>query len=322
MARAVWSGSISFGLVNVPVKAYAAVHDHSLHFNQLDPKGNRISYKKVSSSSGREVGADDIQMGYEISKGHYVTFEPDELTDLRPRSNKSIEISDFVELDQIDPVFYDHTYWLGPDGDAAAEPYALLASALDGQGKVGIGTVVIRTKQYLGAVRPQQGGLALSTMRFADEIVALADVTDLPKRSDAPNAKHVKLAAQIIDALSTEWEPERYHDTYTEEVRALIEAKANGEEITVESEPEGGATVVDLMEALQASVDEARNRRSGGRGAATSKAKAKAKAPTKAPTKARASRKKPKAAATATPRAKAKVKAAAPKVRAPARKSA
>src|SRR6478752_8371428 len=190
MARAIWSGSISFGLVNVPVKAYSAVRDHDVHFHQLDRKsGARVRNKKVSEKTGREVKPDDIRMGFEVGKGTYVTFDKDELAELKPESTRAIEITDFVDLDEIDPIYYERTYWLAPDGDAAKKAYGLLLAAMDERARVGIGSVVMRDKQYLTAIRPLDGVLAMSTMRFADEVVPRKEIEQLPSRSGKPDAK-------------------------------------------------------------------------------------------------------------------------------------
>ena len=190
MARPVWRGTISFGLVNVPVKAHTAVRDHDVHFHQLEKQsGSRIRNEKVSEKSGREVDADDIEMGFEVRKGRYVTFDKDELHELQPASTKAIEVSDFVEIDDIDPIFYERTYWLVPDGDAAKSrtsccwrrwrPATASASA----------RVVMRNKQYLTAIRPLEGALAMSTMRFADEVVPRAEIEDVPKRRPSPTPR-------------------------------------------------------------------------------------------------------------------------------------
>jgi DNA end-binding protein Ku len=257
MARAIWSGSVSFGLVNVPVKAFSAVRDHSVHFNQLEKgTGARINYKKVSEKTGKEVGADDIESGYELSSGKYVVVDDDELDRLRPRTSRTIDVADFVELAEIDPIYYERTYWLAPDGEAAERPYRLLLAAMESEGKAGIGTVVMRKKQYLAAIRPLDGALAMSTMRFADEVVPQSDL-DLPKPA-RPEAKELKLASQIIGALATDWDPTRYHDTYTEELKGLIEAKAKGRDIVVQEDEPAEASVVDLMQALEASLAAAR----------------------------------------------------------------
>jgi DNA end-binding protein Ku len=261
MRRAIWSGSISFGLVNVPVKLYSAVKRKDVQFHQFDKSGNRIHNKRVSEKSGREVDYDDIVKGYELSKGEHVLIEPGELEAYRPESTRTVEISDFVDLAEIDPIFYDHTYYLAPDGKPAHKPYALLLEAMQKKGRVAIGTVVIRTKQYLAAVRPFDGALALSTMLFADEIVPVSDVVD--KVEAAVSDRELKMAMQIIDSLTSEWEPERYHDTYREEVLGLIKKKAKGQDLVVEEpEEEKQAEVLDLMAALEASLAEAKR---GGR---------------------------------------------------------
>jgi DNA end-binding protein Ku len=308
MARAVWSGSISFGLVNVPVKAYSAVRDHSVHFHQLEKgTGARIRYRKVSDTSGEEVDADDIELGYELKKGTYVTVDPDELDELRPETTRTIDVSDFVALDEIDPVYYEHTYWLGPDGEGAERAYRLLLSAMEDQQRVGIGSVVMRNKQYLAAIRPLDGALAMSTMRFADEVVAQDDI-DLDIGGSKPPAKELRLATQIIDSLAAEWKPEQYHDTYTDELHDLIARKAKGEDVRTEpSAPESGAKVLDLMAALQASVDAAK---SGDGSARSRKAPAK-KRPAKASTSRRSPAKK-----------KSPAKRPAAKKKSPARRSA
>ena len=265
MPRAIWKGSISFGLVNVPVQAKPAVRDHEVHFHRLE-KGTRarVRNQKVSDKTGKEVDADDVEMGYETSKGHYVTFDPDELADLRPASTRSIDITDFVPLADIDPIYYERTYWLAPDGDAATQAYSLLVAAMEERQRVGVGSVVMRTKQYLAAVRPLEGVLAMSTMRFADDVVPRSDVDGLPKRATKAKPKEIELATTIIDSLASDWDPKRYHDTYTEELRDLIDRKAKGEEITVEESAEAeDPDIGDLMDALKASVDDAkRSRRS------------------------------------------------------------
>jgi DNA end-binding protein Ku len=261
MPRAIWSGSISFGLVNVPVKAYVAVRDHTIHFHQLDKKtGARVEYRKVSSKTGRKLDADDIERGYEVTKGKYVVVEDAEFEELRPRSTRTIDVTDFVELATIDPIYYENTYWLGTDGEGSARAYRLLFEAMEKKQRVAIGTVVMRNKQYLAAIRPLEGALAMSTMRFADEVVPRSEIDDIPSASVEPTDREVRLASQIIDSLTTEWDPARYEDAYTEELRELIEAKAKGKEVTVEPEIEPEAKVLDLMEALKASVEEHRKR--------------------------------------------------------------
>jgi DNA end-binding protein Ku len=262
MARPVWSGTISFGLVNVPVKAYTAVRDHDVHFHQLQKRtGSRIRYQKVAEKSGKEVDPNDIEMGFEIGKGRYVTFDKEELDELRPESTRAVEVSDFVALEDIDPIYYERTYWLVPDGQAAAKAYQLLRAAMEERQRVAIGTVVMRNKQYLAAIRPLEGALAMSTMRFADEVVPRSELDELPRRSK-PEAKNLGMAVQLLDAMTTDWDPRRYEDTFTDELRQRIRAKDKGEEIVEEAErPEPTGTVIDLMAALEGSLDAAKGGR-------------------------------------------------------------
>jgi DNA end-binding protein Ku len=252
---------VSFGLVNVPVKAHTAVRDHDVHFHRLDKRsGARVRNKKVSEKSGREVDDDDIEMGFEISKGRYVTFDADELRELRPESTRAIEVTDFVSLDEIDPIYYERTYWLAPDGDAAKQAYQLLLAAMEDRRLVAIGTVVMRNKQYLTAVRPLDGVLAMSTMRFADEVVPRSEVDGLPRRGGKVDPKLLRMATQIVDSLTGEWKPQAYHDTFTDELRSRITAKDRGKQV-VRDEPKDDGKVLDLMAALEASVESARGKR-------------------------------------------------------------
>jgi DNA end-binding protein Ku len=259
MARAIWSGAISFGLVSVPVKAFTAVRPHSVKFHQLDPKGARVRYEKISEKTGKPV--EDIQLGYERTKGKYVTFDPDEIAKLRPKATKTIDVGDFVDLADIDPIYYDSTYWLAPDGEAATKAYALLVDAMEDKQKVGVGSVVMRNRQRLAAVRPLDGALAMSTMHWADEIVSKKDVDGIPARASKPSSKEVALANQIIDSLSGDWNPKQYRDTYTEELEDLIERKAKGQKVTIEESPQEEGELLDLMAALEKSVEAARGRR-------------------------------------------------------------
>jgi DNA end-binding protein Ku len=261
MARSLWTGSISFGLVNVPVKAFTAVRDHDVHFHQLDKKsGSRIRYRKVAEETGKEVDSDDIALGFEVKNGRYVTFDEAEMKALRPKSTRVIEVSDFVALEEIDPIFYENTYWLAPDGEGAKKSYQLLVTAMEDEQQVGIGTVVLRDKQHLTAVRPLDGVLAMSTMRFADEVVERSEIEGLPRRSKT-DPKALRMAKQIIEGLSSEWNPKQYHDTYTEALRKRITAKNAGKEV-VETAEEPAGRVLDLMAALEASVNASKKRRS------------------------------------------------------------
>jgi DNA end-binding protein Ku len=268
MARAIRSGTISFGLVNVPVKLYSAVHSKNLQFHQFDPKGNRIKNKRVSEKSGREVDYSEIVKGYEVKKGQYVMVDPSELDAYKPESTKTIEISDFVDLDEIDPIYYESTYYLAPDGKAAEKPYRLLLESMEKKGKAAIGKVVIRTKQYLAAIRPMDGVLALSTMRFADEVVPTSEVKNGSSSKDASvSSREVAMASQIIDSLTSKWDPSQYHDTYREQVLELLKKKAAGKEIVVDEPEEDQGQVLDLMAALEASLAEAKK---GGRSSSRS----------------------------------------------------
>jgi DNA end-binding protein Ku len=251
---------ISFGLVNVAVKAHTAVRDHDVHFHQLDKRsGARIRNRKVSAKSGREVDADDIEMGFEVAKGRYVTFDKGELRELQPASTRAIEVTDFVALDDIDPIYYERTYWLVPGDDQAKASYQLLLAAMLERQRVGIGTFVMRNKQYLAAIRPLETVLAMSTMRFADEVVPRSEIEGMPTRRSKPEAKALKMATQLLDSMASDWKPTRYHDTYAEELRARIQAREKGKDI-VEDEPaeEPTGKVVDLVEALEASLAKSR----------------------------------------------------------------
>jgi DNA end-binding protein Ku len=271
MARPVWTGTISFGLVNVAVKAYTAVRDHDVHFNQLEKgSGSRIRNRKVAEKSGKEVDPDDIEMGFEIRKGRYVTFDKKELEALRPASTRMIDVSDFVALADIDPIYYERTYWLGPDGDASKQAYNLLLAAMEERERVAIGTVVMRNKQYLTAVRPLDGVLAMSTMRFADEVVPRADVDGLPNRRAKPEAKALRMATQLVESLASNWDPARYHDTYVEELRKRIKARDKGKEIVEQDEQPTEGKVLDLMAALERSVEAAKGRTSAKKASAKS----------------------------------------------------
>jgi len=254
VARSIWTGSISFGLVNIPVRLYSAIHEHDVHFHQLAPDGSRIHYERVSEKTGKAVDYDKIRRGFETSRGRYVVFDKGELEALQPASTKTIDIEDFVGLAEIDPVYYERTYLLAPDGEGAGKGYALLASVMDDTQRVAIGKVVMREKQYLAAIRPYGKGLALSTMRFADEVADPAKVDVFPARKATVNPREKKMAKEIVESMAGSWDPERYHDDYEEQLRAVIKAKAKGKTVEVEHE-EPTAQVVDLMEALRASLD-------------------------------------------------------------------
>jgi DNA end-binding protein Ku len=257
MPRSIWSGAISFGLVNVPVKLYSAVSRKTVRFHQLNKDtGHRIQQKRVDPVSGDEVAYEDIVKGYELTRDRYVVLTPEELDALDPERTRTIDIEDFVDLEDIDPIYYDHPYYLVPDR-GAGKAYTLLLDAMRDSGKVAIARVVLRSKEQLVAIRPAPGDvLMMETMVFHDEVVPPDSIEDLPE--DAETAKtsdrELKMARQLIDSLSSDFEPERYHDEYREKVLDLIERKAQGEEIAVQPEAPKPERVPDLMAALEASL--------------------------------------------------------------------
>jgi DNA end-binding protein Ku len=255
MARAIWSGAISFGLVNVPVKLYSATSPKTVRFHQISSKtGARVRQKRVDPSTDEEVPYEEIVKGYEISPERYVLIDPEELDALDPKATKTIDIEDFVDLDEIDPIYYDHSYYLAPT-TGGAKAYRLLLDAMRESGKVGIGRVVLRSKQQLCALRPTGEVLTLSTMLFGDEVLAPDRLDELDAVEDAPASdRELQMAEQLISSLSREFDPSKYHDDYRERVLQLIERKAAGEEIAVEPEAEEPSAAPDLMAALEASL--------------------------------------------------------------------
>jgi DNA end-binding protein Ku len=266
MPRPIWNGSISFGLVNVPVKVFTATSPQDVRFHQLRrTDASRIRQKRVSALDGEEVPYEEIVKGYELGPDQYVIIEPDELAALDPKKTQTIDIEEFVSLDQIDPIFYEHAYYLVPD-KRAEKAYALLAAAMAASGKVAIARFVMRTKQYLAAVRPAGRVLVLSTMLYADEVVPVDRLEGLPDPAEADlSERELQMAEALIESLSAEtFEPEKFHDTYRSRVLELIEAKAAGETLVAAPAEDTGARVVDLMAALEASVKAAKERRAAG----------------------------------------------------------
>jgi DNA end-binding protein Ku len=278
-----WTGAISFGLVTVPVKLYSAVNRKAVRFHQLSAKsGVRIQQKRVDPSTGDEVAYEDIVKGFELTPDRYVVIEPGELEALEPKKTKTIEIEDFVELSDIDPIFYDHPYYLAP-GPGGAKPYRLLLEAMRETNRVAIARVVIRQKEQLVALRPMGDVLGMSTMLFADEVVDPDKVDELAAASDVETTKReLDIAKQLVESLAGPFEPGKYHDTYRDEVLSLIERKAAGEEIAVQPTVEDEAEPVpDLMAALKASLDAVRDKDAAPAGNGKGKAKPKPKAPAK-----------------------------------------
>src|SRR3954466_7759236 len=277
MPRSIWTGAISFGLVNVPVKLYSAVSKKTVRFHQLhDKDGVRIQQKRVCPADGEEVSYEHIVKGYEITPDQYVIVEPGELEALEPRKTKTIDIEDFVDQEDIDPIYYDHPYYLMP-GTGAAKPYKLLVTAMQDSQKVAIARVVIRQKEQLVAIRPTGDILTMETMNFADEVIPHDRFDEAPDADVDTSKREVDMARQLIESLAAEFDPSKYTEPYRERVLELIEHKAEGKKIAVQptEEPQ---EVPDLMAALEASVNAARqNRESGGRpsgnGAGASKSK-------------------------------------------------
>jgi DNA end-binding protein Ku len=250
----VWTGSISFGLVTVPVKLTSATRSRDVSFNQLEEgTGARIRYKRVSEQTGEEVPYDRIVKGYEIRKGNYVIVEADELKAFAPAATHTIEIEDFVDLSDIDPLYFEQPYYVVPDKNAG-KPYRLLVEAMTSLQKVAIGRIVIRSKEHLVAIRPVDGVLCVETMRYADEVVGIDSLEGVPGEDVAVNDRELQMARQLVEALSGSFEPEKYHDEYREQLLDLIERKAAGEDIVAEPAAEAPAKVLDLMAALEASL--------------------------------------------------------------------
>jgi DNA end-binding protein Ku len=294
MARSIWTGAISFGLVTVPVKLYSAINRKAVRFHQLNGKsGVRIAQKRVDPSTGEEVPYEDIVKGYEISPDRYVVIEPGELEAIAPKKTKAIEIEEFVELSQIDPIYYDHPYYLAP-GPGGAKPYKLLVEAMHETGKVGIARVVIRSKEALVALRPIGDALGMATMIFADEVLSPERLDEIKEAEEVKTTKReLDIAKQLVESLAGDFKPDSFQDAYREQVLEMIERKAQGKEIAVQPEAEEDvAPAPDLMGALKASL-EAVKAREGSDGAA---AKPKRKAPAKAAAKKSAAKKAPKSA--------------------------
>jgi DNA end-binding protein Ku len=254
MPRSIWTGAISFGLVNVPVKLYSAVSKKTVRFHQLHAAdGVRIQQKRVCPADGEEVPWDDIVKGYEISPDRYVMVSSEELEALDPKKTRTIDIEEFVDLSDIDPLYYDHPYYLLP-GQGAAKPYKLLVEAMADANKVAIARVVIRTKEQLVAIRPLEGVLAMATMNFADEVVSPDTFDETPGEDVDTTKRELEMARQLIDSLTADFDPDKYHDEYREAVLDLIERKAEGEEVVLQPAAEEPEKVPDLMAALEASL--------------------------------------------------------------------
>jgi DNA end-binding protein Ku len=262
MARAIWSGSINFGLVSIPVAMYSATEDHTVHFHQFQRgTADRIRYQRINERTGKEVDYADIVKGADVGGGDYVIVEPEELDAIAPGRSRTIDITRFVDLEEIEPVYFQKTYWLAPAGEEYTRPYVLLREALARTNRAGIATLVMRGKEYLGAIRADNGVLALHTLFFADEIRNPADALDnVPSHQAPASGKELDMAKTLIESMSGPWQPQDYHDTYTERVERLIDDKRRGGKIVAEAEPPAPTEMSDLLEALQRSISSAQRK--------------------------------------------------------------
>src|ERR1700688_25681 len=261
MARATWSGFLSFGLVSVPVGLFSATSDQTIHFNQLHKNtSNRVRYKKVDEETGEELSTEDIVNGYPLGGGEYVVVTKEEMAEAAPGKSELIEIQDFVDLEEIDPIFFRSSYYLAPRGKGADRAYALLLQAMLETKKVGIATLVLRDKEHLVAVRPTEKVLMLETMYFEDEIRNPEQELDtLPPLGDA-DARELSIAKQLVESLTDDWDPSRDKNTYRPRVEELVEQKRAGHAVVHGAEDRPKSNVIDLMSALQASIDRSSKR--------------------------------------------------------------
>jgi DNA end-binding protein Ku len=268
MPRAIWSGSISFGLLNVPVKLYSATSKQTIRFKELrEGDGSRIRHKRVAEDDGKEVPYEKIVKGYEISPDQYVVLTREELEELDPKRTRAIEIQDFVDLDEIDPIYFDTPYYLAPDA-GAEKAYKLLVRAMEEERKVAVARFVLRNKEHLAAIRPMHGVITMATMRFADEVVSPEDIDTVPGDGDVDlDKREVEMAKRLIDSLAADFNPGKYRDEYREELLDLIERKAKGEDVVVaQSEEPTPTKAPDLMAALEDSLAAVRGEELGGDG--------------------------------------------------------
>ena len=259
MPRPTWRGAISFGLVNVPVQLYTAVRSHDVRFRQLNKQTRQpVRQQRIDAETGDEVTYQDIVKGYEVSDGRYVVVDPDELSELDPSASRLIEILDYVDQSEIDPVYYDRAYYLAPDGETAGKPYRLLTEAMQRAGKVAVARFVMRDKEYISAIRAHDGMLVLSTMHHYDEVADPAEFGSEIADSVEVRPREVEMAEQLIESMTTSFEPERYPDEYRQRVLEYLEAKAEGEQVEISTQKPEVGEVIDLMAALERSLDRAR----------------------------------------------------------------
>lgn len=260
MPRSIWTGAISFGLVNIPIRLVTAVDDKSVRFRQIRKGDNsRIRHRRVAQADGEEVTQDEIVKGYEVAPDRYVVLEPDELRTLDPKASRTIDIEDFVELSEIDPIYFDSSYYLVPQ-ETAAKPYRLLHEAMQSTGRAAIARFVLRSKQYLAVLRPLGDAIAVSTMVYHDEVVPTSRLDGLPGEEVELDDRELRMAQQLVESMTAEWQPEKYEDTYRHRVLELIEQKAEGQDIVaVPADEKESGEVVDLMAALEQSLQAAKD---------------------------------------------------------------
>ncbi|HEV2791177.1 MAG TPA: Ku protein [Solirubrobacterales bacterium] len=292
MARAIWSGTISFGLLNVPVRMYSAVARRNIALREIrESDSARIKHRRVAEGTDEEVPYENIVKAYELSPGQYVPLSKDEMAALAPEKTRAIDVQDFVDIEEIDPMYFDSPYYLGP-ADGAEKAYSLLASAMESSGKAAISRFVFRNKEHLSAIRASDGVLTLTTMRFHDEVVPPSELDDaLPDKKPKVAKREREMAEQLIDSLSTEFDPDSYRDEYREQLLALIEQKAEGKEIVApETEAPKATKAPDLMAALEESIaavkDKGGSKPAKAKPAKKSKGKAKAKSSSRSKAKA------------------------------------
>jgi DNA end-binding protein Ku len=274
MARAIWSGTISFGLLNVPVRLFSAVARRNIALREIRESDNsRIKHKRVAEGTDEEVPYENIVKAYELTPGQYVPLTKDEMSALAPEKTRAIDVQDFVDIEEIDPMYFDSPYYLGP-ADGAEKAYSLLAAAMESSGKAAISRFVFRNKEHLAAIRASDGVLTLTTMRFHDEVVPPTELDDaLPDKKPKVAKREQQMAEQLIDSLSTEFEPDAYKDEYREQLLALIEQKAEGKEIVApEAEAPKATKAPDLMAALEESIAAVKEKGGGSDGDGAKKA--------------------------------------------------
>jgi DNA end-binding protein Ku len=288
MARAIWSGSISFGLLNVPVRMYSAVARRNIALREIrESDSARIKHRRVAEGTDEEVPYDEIIKAYELTPGQYVPLTKDEMKALAPEKTRAIDVQDFVDLAEIDPMYFDSPYYLGP-ADGAEKAYSLLAKAMKASGKVAIARFVLRSKENLAAIRSDGNVLTLTTMRFADEVVPVDELDILPEKAAKPVKREQEMAEQLIESLSTDFEPKAYHDEYREQLLSLIERKAEGKEIVAsDTEAPKATKAPDLMAALEESIAAVAGKSGGKAKSKASKPAKPSKSSKKAPAKAK-----------------------------------